>query len=193
MKTKRCSKCGDVKSHTFFHKSYDGAGGVKSYCMDCVKTIGREYREANIEKIAERKKAHYASNREKIAEKSAEYREANREKTSKRMKAYTFANKDRIKAYQKEHRKRNKAILAAVKRIYYASNRERCKTTTKQYRARNIDEIREKEKEYARKAIDKMSDVYVAKLIGLNRDDIPRCVLELKRAQLTLKREARRL
>ena len=64
MAIKRCSKCGEEKALCEFSKQRGGKNGLRSRCKLCVKA----YRQANKVEIAERRKARYEANKEKIIE-----------------------------------------------------------------------------------------------------------------------------
>ncbi len=61
---KKCRKCGEVKSADEFNKDASRKDGKQYQCKACEKS----YKQANKEKIAERKKAYYQANKEKISE-----------------------------------------------------------------------------------------------------------------------------
>ena len=62
-----------------------------------------EWREANREIIAEKKKVYYESNREEILNKQKEYYESNREVKLEKQKEYREANRELLKQKQKEY------------------------------------------------------------------------------------------
>ena len=60
------------------------------------KAYSKDYREANKEKIAVRKKAYYQANREEIIAYQKDYYQANKEKFTVRKKVWRKANKEKI-------------------------------------------------------------------------------------------------
>jgi hypothetical protein len=56
----------------------------------------RAYREANPEKVAERKRAYRGAHREKICEYGRAYREVNREKVAEIKRAYRAAHQEKL-------------------------------------------------------------------------------------------------
>ena len=74
MKTKRCTKCGEVRPYDMFHKRNELKEGRRSHCKNCRKAK----RQANKEQISEKKKAFYEANKEKILASSKTYRENNK-------------------------------------------------------------------------------------------------------------------
>lgn len=89
--TKKCSKCGEVKSLSAFSKDKSCKDGLYPQCKGCRKA----YRKANAGKIAEYNKTYQKANADKIAEYHKTYQ-----------KAYEKANADKI-------RERKKAYLKA--------------------------------------------------------------------------------
>ena len=95
METKQCTKCGEVKEISEFHKK---KAGRHSHCKSCVK----EYYKANADKIKEYKKEYYKANADKIKEYKKEYRKANADKIKEDKKEYYKTNAD-------------ECVLAAIK------------------------------------------------------------------------------
>lgn len=71
-----CSKCGEVLIEDEFIKLKHGFLGKHTQCKSCDK----KYREANKERIAERKREYYENNREKVLEYRRNYAKNNPEK-----------------------------------------------------------------------------------------------------------------
>jgi len=90
MKTKRCSKCGKVKSESEFNKNRTTKNGLGSECRECAKKYNREWRKNNPEydkkyqlnnakRIKEYKRKWYKNNIERIKEKQRKYHQIKRE------------------------------------------------------------------------------------------------------------------
>ncbi len=62
----------------------------------------KAYYEENKDKIAEKMKAYYEKNKNKIAERKKAYYEENKDKIAEKMKAYYEKNKDKIWTIAKE-------------------------------------------------------------------------------------------
>lgn len=142
---KVCTKCKVEKPFTEFSKDKRKKYGLRSDCKFC----GKEYRQANKEKINQKSKEYYQSNKEyrkeyhqtnkeKIREYQKQYHQANKEKRKEYIKQYNQSNKEKIKEYIKEYRKANKEKIKEYKKEHYQSNK---------------DNIREKRKEYQRERI----------------------------------------
>ena len=65
MKTKTCTKCGEVKALDEFSKRREG---LRAACKSCISIQSSEYRELNREKIRNLMKIHNAKNKIKKAE-----------------------------------------------------------------------------------------------------------------------------
>jgi DNA-binding XRE family transcriptional regulator len=98
--------------------------------------------------VAERNKAYYETNRERLAERRKAYREANRERVAEYQKAYREANRERMAEYQKAYREANREKLAENKKAYYEANRERLAENKKAYYEANREKLAEYQKTY---------------------------------------------
>jgi len=93
VKTKRCSKCGEVKPVSEFYKQ-KGCKYGSSHCKECNK----EYWKRNIEHYREIKKEYYKNHREIIIKRVAQWRIDNPEKKIlQRKKEYAANRKEFIK------------------------------------------------------------------------------------------------
>lgn len=113
VKTKRCTKCGEEKPLTEFHKAKNKKDGLYPQCKSCrnnyyqqnKKSIleGRKkYRERNKEVIIERKKKYYKENKKAILEDQKKYYKQNKEAILERNKKYKESNKEYSNKYRKE-------------------------------------------------------------------------------------------
>ena len=90
--TKRCTKCGEVKSLEEFHKNRAAKDGLQNHCKSCIAEYGRKryaergdeirasvrtYRAENREKVLEAKRAHYAEHAEEEKARVRRWREEN--------------------------------------------------------------------------------------------------------------------
>lgn len=107
---KTCSKCGETKELTEFHKKKSGKFGVSSACRVCLALYQREYRQNNKEKLAEYEKEYYQNNREKRLGYQREYRQNNKEELAEYFKKYRQNNKEKLAEYVKEYRRKNPHI-----------------------------------------------------------------------------------
>lgn len=115
----------------YYAKRRRGKEGLCSHCKNCNKVLGKQHREENKEKEAERNKQYRADNKEPLKEKRRQYYKE---------------NKDSIK----QHREENKEKIAECDKRYYENHKEYYADWQRQYRAKNRDwqkKYREKNKE----------------------------------------------
>jgi hypothetical protein len=82
--TKECSKCGQEKPLSGFHKGKRYRLGVKSQCKVCVSERGKQYHQENKDKKSEQNKQYYQKKRDK----KKQYRQENRDKILERQRQY---------------------------------------------------------------------------------------------------------
>jgi len=85
---KLCTKCGNTKPTTEFHKRPRSEDGLRSWCIECTKVSNRAWREANRKKMRKIQQA---------------WRKANLEKASALQQAYAARNKEKILARRMVH------------------------------------------------------------------------------------------
>ncbi len=92
-----CLKGTRMKTVERWHGTITGYKRHSCRCADCrgaYSAYQREYRDANREKVAAWKRAHYASNRERLLAKQRAYRDANPDV----IRAWHAENRDRVSA-----------------------------------------------------------------------------------------------
>lgn len=122
---KKCSKCGEIRSITDFHKRPDRLSGVKSRCKFCLSEYNKTYSYINKEDITKRKRKYVRCNSDKIAEYNKKYyrdHEAERllyTKNHKEARAKKYQdNKEKISKWQKKYRQENKEAIAEQDKKY---------------------------------------------------------------------------
>jgi len=93
MQTKVCTKCGEEKELTEFHKKNRGKFGVRSHCKMCRNNYSRD---------------HYRENREERLEYQREWRKENLEYCNEYLKNYRKENREEILKYQRNYNKENR-------------------------------------------------------------------------------------
>jgi hypothetical protein len=119
-KTKKCSKCGETKSISLFHKHKKGKYGVEDKCKLCRKEYDFKYYETHSdyhkEKSTqwgldnpERKKEHLKKHlkTDRYRETWNKYYEENKEKLISATKEWNENNRDRVNARDREKYKNN--------------------------------------------------------------------------------------
>ena len=152
---KKCTKCGEVKNFSEFHKKKGGKNGLDSNCKTCRKEIAKEYRKTNADKIKERRKKYYKANADKIKERRKKYYKANADK----IKEYRKYNEDKIKEQKRKYKKANADKIKKYNKKYYKANTDKLK----EYRKENTDKLKEYRKEYYKANADKLKEYRKAK------------------------------
>ena len=145
---KTCRKCGIAKELVDFEKAKQNKDGLNGQCRVCVAERKKAYYEANKEKITEKTKAYYEANKEKIVEQkkaySEVYYEANKEKIAEQTKVYYEANKEKIAEQTKVYYEANKEKIVEQKKAYNEANKEKIKA----YREANKEKMKAYDKAY---------------------------------------------
>ena len=97
MKSKKCSKCGEVKTVDCFSKDKGKKDGLMSNCKECIK----KYRQENKNEILKKRKKRYQKNKQKALEWQKKHYQENRKKTLERVKKYYQKNKKKRREYIK--------------------------------------------------------------------------------------------
>ena len=97
IKYKKCTKCGEEKEVSEFHKMKGCKYGVRNTCKNCMKEYQKEYRKENVDSMKEYQK---------------EYRKENVDSMKEYRKEYRKENADRLKEYQKECQKEYQISLS---------------------------------------------------------------------------------
>lgn len=122
MTTKICTKCGEEKELSEFHKRKTIKDGHALQCKKCKSIYDRKYRE---------------DNEEKLKEKDLEYRKNNKEKIAKRKKLWSDSHKEELKIKHAEWHKNNKKEVKQKRAKYYADNREYFRIRNAKWRENN--------------------------------------------------------
>ena len=109
--TKKCSKCGKIKSVSEFYVDKRMRDGHINQCRECkmkqemiwakshpgkMRASARKYRRNNLEKIRERERRFYLNNPKKMKEKSAKYRLGNHEKIIKYQRKWYLIPRNKL-------------------------------------------------------------------------------------------------
>lgn len=144
---KRCSKCETVKPISEFYKDNTKTDGYRSYCKECKKIHGKQYRFLNHDKIRETERLYKINNREKVNEYTKLYCEKKRKET-------IIRQAERAKYYEehKEEIEKEKEIKKAIRR---KKEKEYNKKRHKKFYNNNKLKLRQKAKDYYAKNRDK--------------------------------------
>lgn len=141
--TKKCSRCGAVKSTSEFHIARREKSGLKPYCKVCAKEMWSRYysenRDTQIARAAEYQKDHPEWTRDQARATYSRNKESRRTRARaayQRSKATPDrANSDRAKYQQ------NRAAILVKSAISYAANPEPIREKSRAYRKANPDRM----------------------------------------------------
>jgi len=86
--TKECSKCGQEKPLSGFHKDKSKRFGVRSWCKVCVSEYKKQHYQKNKDKIVTQIKQYRQKNKDKVLEWAKQYRQKNQDKERERHRQY---------------------------------------------------------------------------------------------------------
>ena len=183
---RKCTKCGRwlVANKINFHRAKKGRYGLNSQCKECerkrkkqwrkdnpeygkqwyeankekIAEYNKQYRENNKDKIVEQQKQYREANKERIAERHKQYYEANKEKELERVKRWYEANKKKVLEYHKQYSQDNKERIAEYKKQYREDNREKLAEQRKQYYEANRERDLERQKQYREDNKEKLAE-----------------------------------
>jgi 5-methylcytosine-specific restriction endonuclease McrA len=101
--TKKCTKCGETKPVSEFHKSYTEKSGLMTQCKSCKLLYAAEYRKRNMPSLVQKAMEWAHQNRERVREVQSAHRERNRDKEKERHRKYDQENPDKV--LEKLHRR----------------------------------------------------------------------------------------
>jgi len=108
--TKECTKCGQEKPLSGFHKHKSRRLGVKSQCKVCRE----QYYQENQDKISAQRKQHYQENRDRLLAQRKQHYQENKDKISEQQKQYNKENKDKIAEYKKKYRQNLPSMIYEI-------------------------------------------------------------------------------
>ena len=96
--TKRCTKCGEVKSLEEFHKNRAAKDGLQNHCKSCIAEYGRKRYAERGDEVRTRVRAYRAENREKVLEAKRAYYAEHAEEENARVRRWERDNPERAEA-----------------------------------------------------------------------------------------------
>ena len=119
---KQCSKCGEIKHISKFHKKQNEKYGVRKICKECRKEKSKIYYKNNKEYIDKRNKKYYEENKEEISKKKKIRYEENKEEISKKGKIYYEEHKEERREYSRIYNKEHKEERREYSKKYREEN-----------------------------------------------------------------------
>jgi hypothetical protein len=112
METKKCSKCGEVKSVKEFDKGKRSKDGLRSQCKSCRK----QYHAQHKEEKKQYRKQYYEQHKEEVKQKNKQYYEQHKEEAKQKNKQYKERHKEEIEQICKTTRSRYMTLQSSAKR-----------------------------------------------------------------------------
>ena len=95
---KQCTKCGEWKSKSEYHKNSKAKDGLYHWCKECARALGKNWYNANKERGQKTALGWYHQNKEKAQSRNRKWIEAHPEKikeyTKKRNEEYPYHSRD---------------------------------------------------------------------------------------------------
>lgn len=110
MQSKRCTKCGEVKSESSFSRDRTRSDGLEHRCKECVRAYNRAYREAHREEQRAYREAHLEERRAY----NRAYHESRREELLAHKRTYWEDHREEFNA---QCRKRQTEVLKASREV----------------------------------------------------------------------------
>lgn len=148
---KTCTKCGEVKTRSEFHKKSSSRDGINSACKQCVSIRGKKYYLENKENILLNARSHYLKNKDIVLDRNYQYRLNNKEKIAERKRQYALENIEHIAKYQRQYRKEHTLERAEHQREWRRKNPERLAEHSRKYRQLNKEKIAEAQRIHRQK------------------------------------------
>jgi len=100
---KICTKCGEAKARSEFHKLNRSKDGLQYRCIVCHNKDNKVYRESNRDRESSRVRAYYAANRDAQRRVQKAYADSHKEEAALRQKAWIEVNREHHIAYHKAY------------------------------------------------------------------------------------------
>jgi len=145
MKTKKCSRCKEIKNIDQFNKRKDSKDGYSYWCKLCFSKQHKLTYNDRKDKIKEYCKEWYYKNYDKLKEQ----RVLKKDKTKERHKIYYENNKEYVKYKVKEYAENNEELVKQQKHKSYENNKESRLLKNKEWALNNPDKVRISQKKFA--------------------------------------------
>ena len=167
METKKCNKCGEIKSINEFYKDKTKKDGYRIDCKLCNNQRCKIYYKNNSTTIKQRAAQWSKNNRQRANEKTKQWKDKHRDKVRAGAREYYHNNKDKYKRYLELNREN----INAWHRGYYKKNKPKLKIIQKASYLRNYEKnkykYRERRKIWGQKNHDKLLKERQKRIIDL--------------------------
>lgn len=183
--TKNCCSCGEQKALSDYHRDGGAKDGHSYRCKACVRAAGKAWREQNAERKRTNAKAYYEANKARVLEQQRAYWQATKQERLATAKRWAEAHPHSVSASKKRWQDKHGEAHKLLKREQYRADPDTVNMRNKAWRDANPEKV----KAYR----ERLSDAYVASMLGLRTDEAPAELLQMKRDQVALRRLARLL
>lgn len=122
---RQCTRCGEVKPLTAFHKQASLPGGYKRYCKACCKEINAaHYAAMPVEARRSRARAYYAAHKDAVKARARATYVADKATWKRRVTAWNRAHQQQRLVYNKRTRDRNPEVHREVWRRRHARKKQ---------------------------------------------------------------------
>jgi len=121
---KVCTKCGEEKDESEFHKRKGSSDGLRGQCKKCKNECRKDWEKNNPERVKASKKKYKEDNPEKVEEANKNWRNNNREVYNEIQRRWRKNNPESYKKSRKKHEINNREKILQAKREYMQRNRE---------------------------------------------------------------------
>ncbi|MCW1241904.1 hypothetical protein [Bacillus pretiosus] len=124
VEAKECTKCGEVKALSEYHRRSGGVGNRRSDCKVCKNRTSKEYLQLNKDEINSKRRNLYKSDGSSVKERNNRYYRENRDIKLGKVKEHYFDNREEKLNYAREYRKQHAGEISEKKRQYRKDNKE---------------------------------------------------------------------
>lgn len=104
---KTCTKCGEAKSLTEFHRQKSLPDGHKCYCKPCCKAINAARYEAKREELRDKQRSYYLLKSDEFKARAKKRYQADPEKWKREVRAWQSRNREKASRYKAKWTKQN--------------------------------------------------------------------------------------
>jgi hypothetical protein len=123
----------------------------------------------------------------------ADIRRGRRDKDREAQKRWREKNAEYVCAKRKEYDQKTKPKRRQKERARYWKDPDKARKKAEEYRTDKYEDVMRRNREHLKEDRENLGPVYVAKVLGMRRKEVPPQLLEMKKEQLTLRRLARQL
>lgn len=154
----------------------------------------RQWRKKNHKRILEQEQKYRNENRERIREEQQNYRNKNRERIREYERNYRKENLEKALKREAAYREAHRDLYRETQNAWYSRNRNQARAASQAWMRAHPDQYRATKRRNNKDRIDRLADDYVLRklkqsmTLKLKTTDIPRALIEAKRAQLMIHR-----